>query len=440
MKVKPKLNQPVKDLSAINLSPEQANLFNVLEKTTANVFITGKAGTGKSVLLQYFKRNSRKNVLVCAPTGVAALNVGGQTIHSLFKIKPGFINTEDLSPSIKTAELLQHADTIVIDEISMVRADLMDAIDVVLRKSRRNGLPFGGVQMVLFGDLYQLPPVVEGRELQNYFYEIYGGSYFFNAQVWQYATIDVYELSSIFRQSDEKFKAILNSIREGSATDEHLAVVNQRVNKSIPSDGIITLATTNYTVKEINELRLSRLSTPFSEFRATISGDMDPSYFPTEENLQLKVGAQVMFLKNDWDKRWVNGTLGIVEKLSSDEVLVNIDGTIHRVEPETWRRIRYSYDRETRSIKEEVVSSFTQYPLKLAWALTIHKAQGQTYGQVVIDIGQGAFTHGQTYVALSRCKSLDGIYLKKQILLEDVQVDPLVIKFMRNTKPITSVL
>jgi len=436
-KPKPKLNQAIVDLTGIELSSEQKFLFNLIETTKTNVFITGKAGTGKSVLLQYFKLNSKKNVVVCAPTGVAALNVGGQTIHSLFKIKPGFVNKDELIPNFRTAELLQHVDTVVIDEISMVRADLMDAIDIILRKARRNSLPFGGVQVVMFGDLYQLPPVVEDKELHKYFFDNLGGYYFFNADVWKNTNMDLYELTNIFRQRDETFKTVLNAIREKKLTDEHLKLINNRTKAEIPPDGIITLATTNQAVNEINQTRLDQLPAKESEYKALVMGDLEPSYFPTEENLKLKVGAQVMFLKNDRDKRWVNGTIGKVEKLAPDEIRVNIDGISYPVPQETWKKIRYTYNRDTRKIDEEVISSFTQYPLKLAWALTIHKAQGQTYGQVVIDMGQGAFAHGQTYVALSRCKSLEGLYLKKEILYEDIQVDPLVVQFMSKTKPIS---
>jgi ATP-dependent DNA helicase PIF1 len=436
-KDKPKLNQRVLDVATTELSDEQRQLFDILEEGNSNVFITGKAGTGKSVLLQYFKNNTSKNVVVAAPTGVAALNVGGQTIHSLFKIKPGFIDPEQLVPNYKTSELLQHVDTVVIDEISMVRADLMDAIDAVLRKARRNSLPFGGAQMVMFGDLYQLPPIVEDRELHKYFFDNHGGFFFFNAHVWKDAQMDLYELTHVFRQKDEAFKELLNAVREGKLTDDHLQLINSRVSMDLPADGVITLATTNQTVSEINQRRLSLLPGTEHEYKAAVSGEMERTYFPTDENLRLKEGAQVMFLKNDRDKRWVNGTIGIVERLDREEVHVNIDGISYTVGPETWNKIRYTYNRETHKIDEEVISSFTQYPLKLAWALTIHKAQGQTYGQVVIDIGTGAFAAGQTYVALSRCRSLDGLYLKREIMIQDIQVDPLVVQFMNHVRPIS---
>lgn len=428
--IKPKIPQVLVDLSKPKLSPDQKKLFSYLESTNANVFITGKAGTGKSVLLQYFKSHSKKAVVVAAPTGVAALNVGGQTIHSLFKIKPGFIRPDDIQLGFKVKELFEKVDTVVIDEISMVRVDLMDAINIILQKARGNRLPFGGVQMILFGDLFQLPPVVEDPELYRYFIASYGGYYFFNADVWTTTELECYELRTIFRQKDEYFKNILNSIRSGDISSEHLELLNDRCNLAPPPSDTIILATTNHTVNFINQTRLEQLSVPNFEFPASIVGDLEPSSFPTDEKLKLKIGAQVMFIKNDRDKRWVNGTLGRVKKLSSQEITVDVAGTSHIVNQETWNKIRYVYNPETRNLEENIVSSFIQYPLKLAWALTIHKSQGQTYKRVIVDIGSGAFAHGQTYVALSRCESLEGLYLKRPINYTDIQVDPQIINFM----------
>jgi ATP-dependent exoDNAse (exonuclease V) alpha subunit len=422
------------NISDIDLSSEQQELFERIEETGSNMFITGKAGTGKSVLLQYFKENTMKQAVVVAPTGVAALNVRGQTIHSFFKIKPGFIRPEELNLTSKTALLLRNVDTIIIDEISMVRADLMDGIDHLLRMARSNNDPFGGAQIVMFGDLYQLPPIVDSQGLQQYFAHNHGGYYFFNAHVWENADLEVYELGKIFRQKDELFKDILNSIRLGEVTSEHLELLNNRVDLSVPKDGIITLVTTNNLVREINMRRLADLDESSTDYIADIDGELEESAFPTEEVLILKKGAQVMFLKNDREKRWVNGTLGIIDSLSDLEIKVNIDGIIYSVQKETWTKIRYHYDIKTRKVKEEVVSSFTQFPLRLAWAITIHKSQGQTYKLVAINLGGGAFAHGQTYVALSRCKSLEGIYLKKRILVQDIIVDPVVVNFMQKVQ------
>ena len=430
---KPQLNIRKTDLSDIKLSEEQQQLFDKLENSRENTFITGKAGTGKSILLQYFKQNSKKKLVVVAPTGVAALNVGGQTIHSLFRIPPAFIAKNSLvNPDYKTAMLLRNIDAVVIDEISMVRADLMDAIDHRLRQARSNNLPFGGIQVIMFGDLYQLPPVISDPELHKYFADNHGGYYFFNAHVWNNSFPKIYELKHIFRQRDEIFKEILNSIRTGDLQEKVLLDLNSRANVLIPADGVIMLATTNNSVNETNHLRLAKLEGKEYEYRAIISGNLEQSSLPTEEILHLKKGAQVMFLKNDKSKRWLNGTLGHIHSLSENEIKVSIDGIVFSVLQETWKKIKYYYDREKHSIEEEVVSSFTQFPLRLAWAITIHKSQGQTYGAVAVDMGSGAFAHGQTYVALSRCKSLEGLYLKREIAREDIIVDSTVINFMRN--------
>lgn len=428
----PKLNEEKVEVDDIQLSEEQKNIFEEIENTTDNLFITGKAGTGKSLLLQYLKKHTKKLLVVSAPTGVAALNVGGQTINSLFRIPPGFVAKNSLKINYKVATLLRNIDTVVIDEISMVRADMLDAIDHLLRQARNNNLSFGGVQMVMFGDLYQLPPVVSDKGLHEYFADNHGGYHFFHAHVWRNADLKIRELQVIHRQkNDEIFKTILNAIRIGEVDEALLIELNKRARLSIPADGVITLATTNGTVNEINHKRLEILSGEAKTYQASIYGDLEHSAFPTEEFLKLKVGAQVMLLKNDKLKRWVNGTLGKIESLSDDEIKVNIDGFAYSVPPETWNKIRYDYDPVEHKVKEHVVSSFTQFPLRLAWAITVHKSQGQTYGAVVVDMGGGAFAEGQTYVALSRCTSLDGLYLRRGILREDILVDAAVKEFMK---------
>lgn len=426
------LNQKRVDLSDITLSLEQRELFDLLEGTNKHVFITGKAGTGKSLLLQYFRQNTSKKIVVCAPTGVAALNVGGQTIHSLFKIPPAFIQKDSLRVGSKTAMLLRHVDAVVIDEISMVRPDLMDAIDHLLRQARGNTIPFGGVQIIMFGDLYQLPPVVSDRELHKYFEDNHGGYFFFNAHVWRNTTFEIHELTNIFRQKDEDFKIVLNAVREGVITEEQLNNLNKRALLEIPSEGVVMLATRNDAVAEINNGKLEQLEGKIYEYRASILGNLEESAFPTEEILRLKKGAQVILLKNDREKRWVNGSLGYVHSLTDTEVNVNIDGITYSIPRETWKKIRYYYDQNTHTVEEEVVSSFTQFPLRLAWAITIHKSQGQTYNSVAIDMGEGAFAHGQAYVALSRCTTLDGLYLRRGLTIEDIIVEPKIVSFMKN--------
>jgi hypothetical protein len=427
---KRRMNERRADLSRVTLSREQQSLFEKLEKTTSHIFVTGKAGTGKSLLLQYFRQNTSKRNAVVAPTGVAALNVEGQTIHSFFKIAPAFVPKSNIPLDSKTAELLRNIDTLVIDEISMVRADLMDGIDFLLRKARSNKSPFGGVQIVMFGDLHQLPPVVSDRELQQYFLENHGGYYFFHADAWRSVPMEIYELRTIFRQKDQKFKEILNAIRNGKAGSELLTVLNARCGHTAPLEGAVTLVTTNKSAFDINHRRLAGLAGKAYEFKAEITGNLEPSAYPTEEVLTLKKGAQVMLLKNDTQKRWVNGTLGVIHSVSEEEIKVDIDGEVHKVDKNVWNKIRYFYNKESGQVEEEVVSAFIQFPLRLAWAITVHKSQGQTYQSAVVDMGWGAFAHGQTYVALSRCASLDGLYLKRQITPRDVMVDPAVVDFM----------
>ncbi len=424
------VNTKQTDLEKIVLSDEQKTLFEKLENTNDTYFVTGKAGTGKSLLLQYFKNKSKKRLVVVAPTGVAAINVGGQTIHSLFRIPPSFIAKNSLRLDTKVGQLLRNIDTIVIDEISMVRADLMDGIDYLLRKARASDQPFGGVQIIMFGDLYQLPPVINDPELHAYFALTYGGFYFFNADVWKELPLQIVELSTIFRQKDRHFKDILDAIRRGKPDYMVLENLNNRAEVVIPKDGAITLAATNRTANEINEARLQNLKTVPYSYTAKITGQFEESAYPTEPELKLKKGAQIMMLKNDKDKRWVNGTLGTIEDVSDKDIKVNIDDTVHTVTPETWSKIRYTYNPATDKVEEEVVSAFTQYPIRLAWAITIHKSQGQTYQSVIIDLGRGAFAHGQTYVALSRCTNLETLYLRRPIQPRDLIVDTSIISFM----------
>lgn len=431
-----KLNVKQVDLSVITLSTQQEKLLNEIENSSKNIFITGKAGTGKSMLLQYFKQKTKKKVVIVAPTGVAALNVGGQTIHSFFRIPPEFVTKEKLTLNSKTALILRNIDAVVIDEISMVRADLMDAIAYLLEEARDNGLPFGGVQLIMFGDLYQLPPVVQDKELHKYFAHNHGGHYFFNAHCWDKQLPEIYELTEIFRQKDKNFKDILNKIRIGDSDNKVLEKLNQRVIEDIPEDGVVTLVPTNNLVTSINRRKLDQLDSQIYSYRARITGELKQSEFPTEQELELKVGAQVMLIKNDRDKRWVNGTVGKISFLSNNEIKVDIDGIEYSVPQETWGKIRYYYNQEERKVEEDVVSSFTQFPLRLAWAMTVHKSQGQTYNSVIVNMGDGAFAHGQAYVALSRCTTLEGLYLKREVLKTDIMVEPAVVSFMSKAKVI----
>ena len=414
----------------LTVNPEKSEIFEKIENTKNHFFITGKAGTGKSHLLKFLKTNSKKQIVVCAPTGVAALNVGGQTLHSFFKIPPNFINPEDVRLSPKVAELLRHVDIMVIDEVSMVRAEMIDIIDHLLKQAREPFTPFGGVQIVMFGDPYQLPPIVNSRELQEYFAKNHGGFHFFNAHVWEDASFETHELKEVFRQKDDRFIEVLNRVRVGDIDDDLLGKLNRRVEDYLEDSPVIILSTTNGKVNFINSNKLSGINTKECLYEAEISGHLDENQFPADETLKLKKGAQIMMLRNDPDDRWVNGTLGTIESVQEKEIKVNINGSVYTVLPVSWDKINYFYNRETKKVEEQIIGKFVQYPIRLAWAITIHKSQGQTFDQVIIDLDSGAFTTGQVYVALSRCRSLQGIYLTRPISKEDIKVDLNVTKFM----------
>jgi ATP-dependent DNA helicase PIF1 len=312
----------------------------------------------------------------------------------------------------------------------MVNADLLDGIDRSLRQARqRRAEPFGGVQVVLFGDPFQLAPVPGDPEERAYFADRYRSLWFFDALVWQEAPLRIVELGRIHRQSDERFKWMLNAVRFGMVTKEIADVLNEAGARTPPTDGAITLATRNDTVNRINQTALARLKGPLKTATAEISGDFGGRTYPADQNLELKIGAHVMFLRNDAEQRWVNGTIGIVKKVAGT-VWVEVDGEVHEVEPATWERYRYSYSAATKKLTREIVAEFAQFPLRLAWAVTIHKSQGKTYDSAVVDLGQRAFAPGQTYVALSRITSLEGLYLTRPLRPSDIIVDKDVLRFM----------
>lgn len=422
--------------SGTPLSDEQAAVLAMIEGTRDHVFVTGRAGTGKSTLLETFIATTERSVVVCAPTGVAALNVGGQTIHSLFRLPIGLIADHDLDdPPAELRRLLGTVDTVVIDEVSMVSADLMDAIDRRLRTARsRPAEPFGGAQVVMFGDPYQLAPVL-GRDPgeRAYYADHYRSIWFFDARVWQQADLRIVELQAIHRQVDADFRAMLTAVRHGMVTPEIGWALNQAGARPAPADAL-TLATTNARVTSINSAALGRLPGEPKTARADIAGEFgSSSSYPADEELRLKVGARVMFLRNDTGgdgpPRWVNGTLGTVERIGRT-VHVDVDGESHEVLPATWEKYRYTYSSATKRLSKDVVAEFTQFPLRLAWAVTIHKSQGSTYDRAIIDLGAQAFAPGQTYVALSRLRSLDGLYLTRPLRPSDVIVDDDVRRFM----------
>ncbi|NND31862.1 MAG: AAA family ATPase [Saprospiraceae bacterium] len=421
------------------LSEDFQEALDLMELTTHHVFLTGKAGTGKSTLLQLFRRTTQKKVVVLAPTGVAALNVQGQTIHSFFSFPPKLMASSELKIK-KTKRIFKVVETIVIDEISMVRAEILDHIDLVLRMARQNAVAFGGVQMIFIGDLFQLPPVVASHYERSYFSTTYPSPYFFSARVFssglRYETI---ELHVVYRQEERRFVNLLDAIRTGDVDDELLAELNERVGERPPDQkDFITLTTKNVVAQRINQRELDQIEELPYSFPAEIKGHFNPALYPTDIILRLKKGAQVMLLRNDPGKKYVNGTIGVIDSLTKDKIKVRIenqrDDEVVDVNKQEWELIKYHTPTKSNVIQTEVVGSFIQFPLKLAWAITVHKSQGKTFDHVEVDLAGGAFEHGQTYVALSRCRSLEGIILRQPVKYRDILIDEQVIDFYQRVR------
>ena len=455
---------------------EWQDALQIVNYTRRSLFLTGKAGTGKSTFLRYVSKNTKKKHVILAPTGIAAINAGGSTLHSFFRLPfhPLLPNDtrydrrhirETLKYSSAQRKLLREVELIIIDEISMVRADIIDFIDKVLRIYTRNYEPFGGRQLLLVGDIYQLEPVLreEDRQLLAPFYP---SAYFFNARVWQQMQLVSIELRKVYRQRDDHFIAMLDRIRQNQATQRDLEELNRSVERredsvecrvesvefatapattapattavansqlsTLNSQLKILLATRRDIVDYTNEQRLNALEGQPSMFRGVIKGDFPESSLPTPMELYLKPGAQVIFIKNDKDKRWVNGTLGTVIAIDEEVGIIGVvdeQGTELDVEREVWENMRYTFNEKEQKIEEELLGTYEQFPLRLAWAITVHKSQGLTFNQVKIDFTGGAFAGGQTYVALSRCTSLQGISLVAPIRQQDIFVRPEVVRF-----------
>ncbi len=412
--------------------------------TDRNIFITGKAGTGKTTFLRKLRDETTKQMAVVAPTGVAAVNAGGTTIHSFFQLPFNpFTPTPSGSSSLMSRmkmnnsrrRVIRELELLVIDEISMVRADLLDAIDTVLRRVRhRQSEPFGGVQMIFIGDMYQLSPVAKAHEWQLVS-EYYKSVYFFHSHVIQEFPPVYVEFNKVFRQTDNLFIQILNEVRNDSLSQDGFNLLQRRYNPSFspsPDDNYITLTTHNYSADSLNRTELNKIDSPTKKFNAIITGDFPENALPVEETLELKEGAKVMFVKNDTEspRRYFNGKIGTVTKIFDKTITVQCPGDANEitVSPMTWENIRYKTDPETNTVEEEVVGTYEQVPLRLAWAITIHKSQGLTFDKAVIDAGK-AFSPGQVYVALSRCRSLEGIVLKSPINNLSIEVDQQVVQF-----------
>jgi ATP-dependent DNA helicase PIF1 len=391
-----------------------------------HLFVTGRAGTGKSTLLRALRDHIEDEAVVLAPTGLAAVNVGGQTIHSFFGFPPRLIGPDDIRRS-RNGRVMRKLKVIIIDEVSMVRSDLMWAIDQSLRVNRgRPREAFGGVRLILFGDLHQLPPVIQG-DVAEHLESEHGGPFFFQvSSLNEGAGVSLLELEQVFRQSDEAFVHVLNRVRDGDVTEEDLEALNERthpIRTLGEGDPYVILTPTNAAAQRINMAFLDALPTTERTYEAGITGEYSDSAHPTDASLLLKEGAKVILLRNDPDKRWVNGTIARIARLEDKRVWIELDGKTHEIEQVSWEARRYAYDQTAEKIVENVTGTFRQFPLRLAWALTIHKSQGLTLEKVYIDLGRGTFAHGQAYVALSRCRSLEGLALARPLRPADILFD-----------------
>lgn len=423
---------------SITIDQDTQNIIDTLENSWDHIFLTGNAGTGKSTILDIFRTNTKKKVAVIAPTGVAAVNVRGETIHSFFKIPPAVTPemAKEEAKRRRETKIYQVLQCLIIDEISMVRADLLDSIDAFLRTVRKVKLPFGGVQLIMVGDLYQLPPVVSKTE-EEAINQAYSSPYFFSSQAFQAINqnlfpLKIIKLEKIHRQSDPVFIGILNRIRKNRADERDLEILNRQIiSEGEVIDNYVILTAINAQADNINEARINQIPGTYKKYQAKVSGEFQLGHSSAQESVILKTGARVMLLNNDPDGRWVNGTVGTVFSLKDSSVLVKLDsGELEEVKTHTWSAFKTSYNPNEDKLETLETGSFTQIPLKLAWAITIHKSQGKTFDRVAIDLGRGAFAHGQTYVALSRCTSLSGLKLLRPIAQNHIIVDQRIQEFL----------
>lgn len=442
--------------SKIKWDQEAKRALDLMENGRDHVFITGQAGTGKTTLLDEFRKSTKRNVVVLAPTGVAAANIGGRTIHSFCGIGPSsnMKKANRLNSNDPHKKVVEHLDVVIIDEVSMMRADLVDYFDKFLRLNRGEPkVPFGGVQIIFVGDLYQLSPVVN-RDEAPMFAKAYATPYFFSAHIFAEISFKFVELTEVHRQKDAEFLSLLQSIRINKASRAELQNLNNRlVDESVNDlqDFTVYLATTNAIAERVNTYKLGQVRGVEKTFRGIIFGDTSGFQFPADMDLKLKVGAQVMMLNNDKAGRWVNGTVGkfmgvyvekesvkhgakfgnITKENAGELLMVEMeDGSLQYIGRNKWDVIDYVWDENDNAVETDVVGGYQQYPVKLAWAITIHKSQGKTFDNVVIDLGRGAFAHGQLYVALSRCRTLEGIELIREANMADIKMDERVVEFL----------
>ena len=401
------------------------------------IFLTGAAGTGKTTLLERVKNQLSLKKMVVAPTGIAALNIGGTTINSAFRIGFDTIPVITKSKDPRFAKLLRNLELLIIDEVSMVRAPMLDAISQSLQIHRNSEEPFGGVHVLACGDLFQLPPIIKESE-ERIIYEKYNSVYFFDAHSFKdMAKINYFELTESFRQEeDQRFCELLNNIRIGQDLESTINQINSNCfDPTLESDFFMTLTSRKKRAEELNEYKLSHIEGEEELIKSKESGDLNENDLPAPRELKIKVGANVMFIKNDPEGRWVNGTLGTVSECldkKKKHIKVKINNKTHKVEREEWNKVRFTYDEDSDDVLEEVISSFKQFPIKLGWAVTIHKSQGLTLESCSVDLVAGAFATGQAYVALSRCKNLNSLNLQRELKVSDALVDPDIIDFHKN--------
>ena len=401
------------------------------------IFLTGAAGTGKTTLLERVKNQLSLKKMVVAPTGIAALNIGGTTINSAFRIGFDTIPVITKSKDPRFNKLLRNLELLIIDEVSMVRAPMLDAISQSLQIHRNSEKPFGGVHVLACGDLFQLPPIIKESE-ERIIYEKYESVYFFDSHSFkEMDEIHYFELTESFRQEeDQKFCELLNNIRIGHDLESTINQINSNCfDPTLESDFFMTLTSRKKRAEELNEYKLSHIEGQEEIIKSKESGELNENDLPAPRELKIKVGANVMFIKNDPEGRWVNGTLGTVSECldkKKKHIKIKINNKTHKVEREEWNKVRFTYDDDSDEVLEEVVSSFKQFPIKLGWAVTIHKSQGLTLESCSVDLGSGAFATGQAYVALSRCKNLNSLHLQRELKVSDALVDPDIIDFHRN--------